>query len=68
VAQLADLGIGDSVLLITAAQDQNLYRSARNLAHVEVREVSKLDPVGLIRYDKVIITADALEKVEGWLS
>ncbi len=68
VAQLADLGIGDSVLLITAAQDQNLYRSARNLANVEVREVSKLDPVGLIRYDKVIITAGALEKVEGWLS
>ena len=68
VAHLADLGIGDSVLLITAAQDQNLYRSARNLANVEVREVSKLDPVGLIRYDKVIITACALEKVEGLLS
>ena len=68
VAHLADLGIGDSVLLITAAQDQNLYRSARNLANVEVREVSKLDPVGLIRYDKVIITAGALEKVEGLLS
>lgn len=68
VAQLADLGIEDSVLLITEAQDQNLYRSARNLPNVEVREVSKLEPVGLIRYDKVIITTGALEKVEEWLS
>jgi large subunit ribosomal protein L4 len=68
VAQLADLGIEDSVLLITEAQNQNLYRSARNLPNVEVREASKLDPVGLIRYDKVIITTSALEKVEEWLS
>jgi large subunit ribosomal protein L4 len=68
LARLADLGIEDSALLITEAQDQNLYRSARNLPNVELREVNKLDPIGLIRYDKVIITTSALEKVEEWLA
>jgi large subunit ribosomal protein L4 len=68
LARLADLGIKDSVLLVTEVPDQNLYRSARNLPNVEVREVNKLDPIGLIRYDKVIITMSALEKVEEWLA
>jgi large subunit ribosomal protein L4 len=68
-AQLASLGIGnDSALLVTADLDRNLQLAARNLPKVGLQEVTALDPVNLIRFDKVVITVTALERVGGWLA
>lgn len=58
----------DSTLIVTHQATKNLYLAARNLHKVDVLEVSGLDPVSLMRYDKVLITADAIKQVEGWLS
>ena len=63
VAQLKSLNL-DNVLIVTESGDQNLYLSARNIPHVEVRDVQGCDPVGLVSYDKVLITVDALKKLE----
>lgn len=69
VAQLASLEIGnDSALLVTADLDRNLQLAARNLPKVGLQEVAALDPVNLIRFDKVVITVTALERVGGWLA
>ena len=68
VAGLANLGIVDSVLLVTADLDKNLQLAARNLPKVDVRDVMGLDPVSLIRFDKVVITVAGLERVGGWLA
>jgi len=57
-----------SVLIITEEVDQNLYLAARNLHKVDVLDVSGLDPVSLIGYEKVLITVPALKKVEEMLS
>jgi large subunit ribosomal protein L4 len=68
-AQLASLGISnDSVLLVTADLDRNLQLAARNLPKVDLQEVTALDPVNLIRFDRVVITVTALERVGGWLA
>lgn len=63
VAQLKDLNL-DSALIVTETDDQNLYLSARNIPRVEVRDVQGCDPLGLVSYDKVLITVDALKKLE----
>jgi len=58
----------NSVLIVGDAVDENLYLSARNLKDVEVLDVDGVDPVSLIRHDKVLITVDALKKLEELLA
>lgn len=52
------------VLIVTEAFDETLYLAARNLAHVGIVDVSDIDPVTLIRFDKVLITVAALKVIE----
>lgn len=54
----------DNVLIISETVDENLYLAARNLKHVDVRDVEGVDPVSLISYEKVLITVGALKKLE----
>lgn len=54
-------------LIITEEVNKNLYLAARNLHKVDVRDVQAIDPVSLIRFDKVLITVSALKKVEEML-
>lgn len=67
-ARLRELGLQEGALLVTGRPDPNLYLSARNLPRVEVREATRLDPVSLIRFDKVVITKEALAQVGEWLA
>ena len=53
-----------NVLIVTESVDENLYLSARNLKNVDVRDVSGIDPVSLIRHEKVLVTVGALKKME----
>ena len=58
-------GMGmDNVLIITGQVDENLFLSARNLPNVLVLEVGHADPVNLVRYEKVLMTRDAVKKME----
>ena len=62
-AKLKDLDLKD-VLIITEELDENLFLAARNLYKVDVRDVQGIDPVSLIAFDKVLVTADAVKKIE----
>ena len=53
-----------NVLIITDAIDDNLNLSSRNLPHVGVVTVANADPVSLIRADKVIVTRNAVARIE----
>ncbi|MDQ2695896.1 MAG: 50S ribosomal protein L4, partial [Pseudomonadota bacterium] len=53
--------------LVTERLDPALYLAMRNLPKVDVSEVSELNPVSLIRFDKVVITAGAVKRVGEWL-
>ena len=61
--KLNGMGLSD-VLIVSDAVDQNLYLAARNLPHVDVRDVQGSDPVSLIAYEKVLITVSAVKKFE----
>jgi len=68
VAMLKDLKVGQRPLLVTEEASENLYLSARNLRYVEVRDVQGLDPVALVGADTVVMTSDAVKKIEEWLA
>lgn len=55
----------DSRLLIVAAEaDNNLTLAARNLRGVDVCTADTLDPVSLVASDMVIVTRQAVNKIE----
>lgn len=66
LGKLAELNL-DNVLIVTDEVDNNLCLSARNLEHVDVRDVLGVDPVSLVAYDKVAITVPALKRFEEML-
>ena len=68
VAKLKELEVGKRPLIVTEEASENLFLSARNLPYVEVRDVQGLDPVSLVGSDSVVITADAVKKIEEWLA
>ncbi len=68
VSMLKDLEAGRRPLLVTEDATENLYLSARNLPYVEVRDVQGLDPVALVGADTVVVTTDAVKKIEEWLA
>ena len=67
-AKLKGLEVGKRPLIVTEDASENLYLSARNLPYVEVRDVQGLDPASLVGADTVVITAEAVKKIEEWLA
>lgn len=63
IAQLAQFDLTEA-LIVTEEVDINLYLASRNLHKVDVRDVQAIDPVALIRFDKVVVTVAALKKLE----
>jgi len=68
VAKLAELGKGKRPMIVTESGSEALYLSARNIPYVEIRDVQGLDPASLVGADQVVITAEAVKKVEEWLA
>ena len=65
--KVKEMGVADSLLLITDQLDDNLVLSSRNLPNVLVLEVAEADPVSLIRYRNVILTRKAVGRFEEML-
>lgn len=65
-AQLAEHG-GGRLLIVTEQVERNLYLAARNLPQVALCDSAALDPVMLVNADKVLVTVDALKRIEGLL-
>jgi large subunit ribosomal protein L4 len=61
--KLKALGV-DKGILITKGLNEALYLSARNLPNVGICDVEVVDPVSLVRFDKVIMTVSAVQQLE----
>lgn len=66
IAKLKDLQF-EKGLIVTAELDENVYLAARNLPGVYTLDVSGIDPVSLVAADRVIMTVEAVEKIQEWL-
>ncbi|MDY0020969.1 50S ribosomal protein L4 [Arenimonas caeni] len=67
IAKLGEMGV-ERPLIVTEDASESLYLAARNVPYVEVRDVQGLDPVALVGAENVIMTAEAVKKVEEWLA
>jgi large subunit ribosomal protein L4 len=54
----------DRVLIVVDKMDDNLYLSARNVPSIGVNEVTGVNPVQLLKYDHVLMTVNAVRKLE----
>jgi large subunit ribosomal protein L4 len=68
VEKLKGFELGQRPLIVTEDASENLFLSARNLPYVQVRDVQGLDPVALVGADSVLMTAEAVKKIEEWLA
>ena len=65
--KLKELGL-KSVLIVNEAFDEKVFLSARNLPDVGICDASSIDPVVLMRFEKVLVTLPALKMIEERLS
>ncbi len=64
---LKKLGL-DNVLIVNEAFDETVFLAARNLKDVGICDAASIDPVVLMRFEKVLITLPALKLIEERLS
>lgn len=66
IEKLAGLGFSTG-LIVTDEINENVFLASRNLPGVYVLDVEGLDPVSLVGSEKVIMTVEAVGKVQEWL-
>jgi large subunit ribosomal protein L4 len=54
-------------LIVSNEAGENLFLASRNLPGVFVVDVAGMDPVSLVSAEKVIMTVEAVEKIQEWL-
>jgi large subunit ribosomal protein L4 len=65
--KMKSLGIEDALIVVDQVSD-NLALASRNLPHVDVTHVHGVNAYSLLRYGNVVVTADAVKKIEEWLA
>ncbi|AND69387.1 50S ribosomal protein L4 [Dyella thiooxydans] len=68
VAKLAELQVSGRVLLVSEDANEALYLAARNIPYLHVVDVMALNPVNLVGSDHIVLTVDAVKKIEEWLA
>ncbi|MCW6678846.1 50S ribosomal protein L4 [Anaerococcus sp. NML200574] len=63
-AALSALNAEKKAYVVTAERDDLVYRSFRNLAGVDVAEARLVNVYDLVRHNKLVITKDAIAKLE----
>lgn len=54
----------DSVLIVVAEANENLFLASNNIPKVGVLLAHEIDPVNLMRFDKVLMTSEAVKKIQ----
>lgn len=68
VAALGKLGLGNRPLIVTENGSDALFLASRNIPYVQVRDVQGLDPASLVGAEHVVMTSEAVKKIEEWLA
>ena len=63
ISKLAEFGLTRALILVEAYEEK-LFWAARNVPHVEVMAVAALDPLSLVKHDKVVATVGALKLLD----
>src|SRR6202142_3913956 len=63
VSKLAEYGLTRALILVEAYEEK-LFLAARNVPYVEVMPVASLDPVSLVKNERVVATVGALKMLD----
>ena len=61
---LKAINAGDKAYIVTAENDNEVYRSFRNIEGVDVSQASLINVYDLVKHNKLVITKDAVAKLE----
>ena len=61
------LEITNSLIILDKNSKEKIEKSARNIPNVEVATVKEINPVLLLRSDKVVIVPEAFKLIEDWV-
>jgi large subunit ribosomal protein L4 len=68
VAKLAELQVSGRVLLVSEDANEALFLASRNIPYLHVLDTVALNPVSLVGSDYVVMTVEAVKKVQEWLA
>jgi large subunit ribosomal protein L4 len=61
---LAALKADKKTLIVTAESNENIYKSARNIEGIAIIPVNNINVYDLLKYNNLVITKDAVSKIE----
>jgi large subunit ribosomal protein L4 len=64
VKMLTALKADKKTLIITAESNENVYKSARNIEGIAIIPVNNINVYDLLKYNNLVITKDAVSKIE----
>jgi large subunit ribosomal protein L4 len=64
IEKVKNFEVKNNLLILTDSFNENLYLEARNVPNALVVEAQYVDPVSLVHFEKVVVTAGALKKIE----
>lgn len=63
IARMAELNLANALIIVNEIGEQE-YFGSRNLINFDICDVTSLDPVSLLRFEKVLITSEAIKRLE----
>ena len=54
----------EKALIVTAEKNENVYKSARNIENVKATFVNEMNVYEILNYDAMVVTKDAVKKIE----
>jgi large subunit ribosomal protein L4 len=63
IAKMKELDISNALIVMNEIGEQE-YLGSRNLIDFDICDVASVDPVGLLRFEKVVMTSDAIKSIE----
>ena len=61
---LKNLNLETNALLVLGDKNENVVRSAKNIPNVKTAYVNTINVYDIVKYNKFIVTADAVHKIE----
>ena len=61
---MKNLKVEEKAFVVLASSDENVQKSARNLANVKTGSVNTINVYDLLKYKKLVLTVDTIKKLE----
>jgi large subunit ribosomal protein L4 len=66
IAKVKELELANALIVMDEISEQE-YLGSRNLVNFDICDVMSIDPVSLIQFEKVVMTSDAVKRLEEFL-